>query len=128
MGGAFLAAAVYTPRPAVRKSAPATGASRGGARYLTATAAARLLAWPSSPSPSAPSPIFGPTDGLNAYCEACGHRRDLNLDDLIRRLGERFDIIGNPLEPLLRCVECDTKGKATVQLHLINANKSRFAD
>jgi hypothetical protein len=34
--------------------------------------------------------------GLNAYCEACGHRRDLNLDDLIRRLGEGFDIIGNP--------------------------------
>jgi hypothetical protein len=66
--------------------------------------------------------------GLSAYCEACGHRRDLSLDDLIRKLGKDFDIIGKTLEPRLRCIECDTRGKATVQLHLINANKSRFAD
>jgi hypothetical protein len=66
--------------------------------------------------------------GLNAHCEACGHRRDLNLDDLVKRLGEDFDVIGKTLEPLLRCIECDTKGKARVQLHLINTNKSRFAD
>jgi hypothetical protein len=66
--------------------------------------------------------------GLNAHCEACGHRRDLNLDDLVRRLGADFDVIGETLEPLLRCTECDARGKATVKLHLLNTNKSRFAD
>jgi hypothetical protein len=65
--------------------------------------------------------------GLTAYCNACGHRRHLNIDDLIKRLGADFDFIGKTLDPRLRCTECDEK-KADVQVTVLNANRSRFAD
>jgi hypothetical protein len=49
--------------------------------------------------------------GFNATCLKCGHRRDLNMDDLIAYLGEDFVFVGDPppLNRHLRCVECCEK-------------------
>jgi len=64
---------------------------------------------------------------LNARCNACGHRRDLNTDDLIKRLGADWVFIGDALDKALRCTECDNLG-ATVQVHVLDTERSRFAD
>jgi len=35
---------------------------------------------------------------LNARCSACGHRRDLNTDDLIKKLGADWVFTGDALD------------------------------
>jgi len=64
---------------------------------------------------------------LNAICNACGHRRDLNMDDLIKKLDADWVYVGAFLGKHLRCTECDNLG-ATVQVHVLDANRSRLAD
>jgi DNA-directed RNA polymerase subunit RPC12/RpoP len=59
---------------------------------------------------------------LNARCTACGHRRDLNTDDLIKRLGADWVFIGKALDKALRCTECDNLG-ATVQVRDLDAGR-----
>jgi hypothetical protein len=64
---------------------------------------------------------------LNATCNACGHRRDLNTDDLIKKLGADWVYVGSSLDKHLRCTECDNLG-ATVQVHITDTGRSRFAE
>ena len=67
--------------------------------------------------------------GIVARCEACGHRRALNMDDLITRLGADFVYVNSDLDKWLRCTECDEK-KASAQVFVIRTaeGKSRIAD
>jgi hypothetical protein len=52
--------------------------------------------------------------GLNAYCERCGRRTDLDLAELVRRLGEDCSIPA--LRRKLRCTNCGARNPV-VQLH-----------
>jgi hypothetical protein len=60
--------------------------------------------------------LAGSRYGLNAYCEGCHHRADLDVAGLIARLGERRKI--SRLGRALRCSRCGRRAP-TVQLHLL---------
>ncbi len=66
--------------------------------------------------------------GLNATCEKCRHRRDLDMDTLIRRFGAGFVYVGRKLDRLCICGRCGARD-VTVQLHdLYAGQRSRHAD
>jgi hypothetical protein len=54
--------------------------------------------------------------GLNAMCERCRHRVDLDLSALIDRFGVGFVYVGKSLDARLRCSRCGEK-RAAVQIH-----------
>jgi hypothetical protein len=65
--------------------------------------------------------------GLNAMCERCRHRADLDMQALIAKLGERFRYVGHDLDRRLCWSRCGEKG-ISVQIHNVNSSRSRFAD
>jgi len=65
--------------------------------------------------------------GLNAMCERCRHRADLDMHAHIAKLGERFRYVGNDLDRRLCCSRCGEKAVST-QIHNMNSSRSRVAD
>ena len=65
--------------------------------------------------------------GLNALCERCRRRTDLDILALIARLGPDFRYVGRHLDAMLVCTACGARA-ATVQLHNCLSDRSRFAD
>ena len=65
--------------------------------------------------------------GLNAMCEKCGHRVDLDILALIERFGPDFVYVGRHLDAMLTCTACGARA-ATVQVHNCLSNRSRHAD
>jgi len=54
--------------------------------------------------------------GLNATCECCRHRTDLDIMALIERFGSDFRYVGRRIEEMLTCTACGERA-ASVQLH-----------
>ena len=65
--------------------------------------------------------------GLNATCERCRRRTDLDILALIERLGPDFVYVGKHIDAMLTCTACGAR-EATVQLHNCLSDRSRFAD
>jgi len=65
--------------------------------------------------------------GLNALCERCRHRPDLDMQALIAKLGASFRYVENDLDRRLCCSRCGEKAVST-QIHNVNSSRSRFAD
>ena len=65
--------------------------------------------------------------GLNAMCERCRRRADLDMQALIAKLGARFRYVGRGLDRRLVCSGCGGKA-ASVQVHYLHSDRSRFAD
>jgi hypothetical protein len=66
--------------------------------------------------------------GLNAMCGRCRHRRDLDMDALIARLGPSFRYVGKTVDRFLVCSACGGRQVET-QIHVMDAGRrSRFAD
>jgi hypothetical protein len=63
---------------------------------------------------------------MNATCEKCRHRADLDMRALIDKLGEGFIYVGRTLNGRLACGRCGEKG-VTVQIHYLRSDQSRFA-
>jgi hypothetical protein len=64
--------------------------------------------------------------GMNAICEKCRHRADLDLRSLIDKLGAGFVDVGRTLNSRLSCGRCGEK-VVTVQIHYLRSDQSRFA-
>jgi hypothetical protein len=64
--------------------------------------------------------------GMNATCEKCRHRADLDMQALIDRLGVEFIYVGRTLNGRLSCGRCGEK-VVTVQIHYLRSDQSRFA-
>jgi hypothetical protein len=47
--------------------------------------------------------------GLNALCERCRHRADLDMQGLIAKLGTGFRYVGKALDQRLACSRCGEK-------------------
>jgi hypothetical protein len=65
--------------------------------------------------------------GMNATCEKCRHRVDLDLQALIDKLGEGFIYVGRTLNGRLVCTACGAR-EVHCQIHPLNSDRSRFAD
>jgi hypothetical protein len=66
--------------------------------------------------------------GLNAMCRPCRHRCDLDLAELIARLGPEFCYIGKALDRHLVCSACGSRDVET-QIHDEDAGRrSKLAD
>jgi hypothetical protein len=65
--------------------------------------------------------------GINALCEKCRHRADLDMQALIAKLGADFVYLCPALEGRLVCRECGSKEMSS-QIHYLHSNRSRFAD
>jgi hypothetical protein len=65
--------------------------------------------------------------GMNAMCEKCRHRADLDMAALIARFGEGFIYVGRTLDGRLVCSQCGAHD-VHCQIHPLNSNRSRFAD
>jgi transcription elongation factor Elf1 len=65
--------------------------------------------------------------GLNATCERCRHRADLDLQGLIAKFGAGFRYIGRDLDRRLTCGHCGGR-EIGVQVRCVHSNRSRFAD
>ncbi len=65
--------------------------------------------------------------GVNAMCERCRHRADLDMRALIAKLGAGFRYVGNDMERHLWCSRCGEKA-VSVQIHYLQSARSRFAD
>jgi hypothetical protein len=66
--------------------------------------------------------------GMNAMCSRCRHRRDLDMNALIAKLGPSFCYIGKALDRFLVCSACGSRQVET-QIHCLFAGRrSRFAD
>jgi len=70
--------------------------------------------------------LLAHSHGVNASCEKCGHRSDLDLVALILRLGEDFKRVPRRLAPLLKCSQCGSKTVMT-QISYIYAGRSDLA-
>jgi hypothetical protein len=64
--------------------------------------------------------------GLNAMCEKCRHRADLDMQGLIGKLGAGFRYVGRTLDSRLCCARCGEKAMS-VQVHNLHSDRSRFA-
>jgi hypothetical protein len=64
---------------------------------------------------------------LNAMCERCRHRVDLDMQALIDKLGEGFIYVGRALDGRLVCSRCGAHD-VTCQVHYRRSDRSRFAD
>jgi hypothetical protein len=64
--------------------------------------------------------------GLNAMCERCRHRADLDMRALIGKLGVGFRYVGHDLDRRLCCGRCGEKA-VSVQVHNLHSDRSRFA-
>jgi hypothetical protein len=64
---------------------------------------------------------------LCAMCERCRHRRNLDMQALIDKLGEGFIYVGRTLDGWLVCGQCGAHD-VSCQVHALNSNRSRFAD
>jgi DNA-directed RNA polymerase subunit RPC12/RpoP len=60
--------------------------------------------------------------GMNALCEHCRHRVDLDMQMLIRRFGADFVYVGKTLDPRLRCTRCGAKGAEAISVQIHNAH------
>jgi hypothetical protein len=65
--------------------------------------------------------------GMNAMCERCRRRADLDMQALITKLGAGFRYVGPNLERHLWCSRCGEKA-VSIQIHYLNSARSRFAD
>jgi len=65
--------------------------------------------------------------GLNATCEDCRRRADLDMLALITRFGPDFRYISPGVDPYLICSGCGSRKVAT-QIHNLFSDRSRFAD
>jgi hypothetical protein len=65
--------------------------------------------------------------GMNAMCEKCRHRVDLDMQALIDKLGARFVYVGRTLDRRLACSRCGAHD-VHCQIHPLNSHRSRFAD
>jgi hypothetical protein len=65
--------------------------------------------------------------GLNALCEKCRHRADLDLMARIARFGPDFRYISPGVDPYLVCGSCGSR-KVETQIHNCLSDRSRFAD
>jgi DNA-directed RNA polymerase subunit RPC12/RpoP len=60
--------------------------------------------------------------GMNALCERCRHRVDLDMTALIQRFGARFVYVGKTVVPYLRCTRCGAKGAENISVQIHNAH------
>jgi len=65
--------------------------------------------------------------GLNAMCERCGHRAELDMPALVAKLGASFRYVGTDLDRRLWCGRCGEK-QVSGQIHYLHSSHSRFAD
>ena len=65
--------------------------------------------------------------GMNALCERCRHRADLDMAALIAKLGADFRYIHPALEGRLVCTKCGSR-EISSQIHYLRSDHSRFAD
>jgi len=65
--------------------------------------------------------------GLNAMCDRCRHRADLDMQGLIAKLGATFRYVGHDLDRRLCCGPCGEKA-VSAQVHCQSSDRSRFAD
>jgi hypothetical protein len=70
--------------------------------------------------------LVGRGYGLNALCERCRHRADLDMQGLIGKLGAGFRYVGHALDSRLCCGRCGEKA-VSVQVHYLRSDQSRFA-
>jgi hypothetical protein len=61
--------------------------------------------------------------GMNAMCERCRRRADLDMQALITKLGVGFRYV----DPNLERSRCGEKA-VSIQIHYLNSARSRFAD
>jgi hypothetical protein len=60
--------------------------------------------------------------GMNATCERCRHRADLDMAALIAKLGPSFVYVGRTLDRRLACSRCGEKA-VSVQIPRIRATR-----
>ena len=65
--------------------------------------------------------------GMNAMCERCRHRADLDMAALIAKFGAGFRYVGRALDGRLVCTACGARD-VSYQIHPLNSSRSRFAD
>jgi hypothetical protein len=66
--------------------------------------------------------------GMNAMCGRCRHRRDLDMEALIAKLGPDFRYVGKAVDPFLVCSACGDR-RVETQIHVMDAGRrSRFAE
>jgi hypothetical protein len=65
--------------------------------------------------------------GMNATCEKCRHRADLDMQALIAKFGDRFCYIGANFNRRFVCGRCGAR-EVGVQIHPLHSGQSRFAD
>ena len=65
--------------------------------------------------------------GMNAMCERCRRRRDLDMQAPIDRLGASFVYVGRTLDSRLVCATCGARD-VSCQIHHLQSDRSRFAD
>ena len=63
---------------------------------------------------------------MNATCEKCRHRADLDMRALIDKLGAGFVYVGRTLDRRLAWSRCGEKA-VSVQIHYMRSDQSRFA-
>jgi hypothetical protein len=64
--------------------------------------------------------------GLNAMCQKCRHRADLDMAALIDRFGAGFVYVGRKLNRLCVCGRCGAR-EVAVQIHNLHADRSQLA-
>jgi hypothetical protein len=61
-------------------------------------------------------------------CSRCRHRRDLDMEALIAKLGPRFRYVGKALDQFLVCSACGSR-EIESQIYCVDAGRrSIFAD
>jgi hypothetical protein len=65
--------------------------------------------------------------GMNATCEKCRHRVDLDMRALIKRFGADFCYVGHHVDRLLVCSAFGERA-VSVQIHYLRSDRSRFAE
>jgi hypothetical protein len=65
--------------------------------------------------------------GMNATCEKCRHRADLDMAALIARFGADFRYVGHHVDRRLVCTRCRAHD-VSCQIHPLFSTRSRFAD
>ena len=66
--------------------------------------------------------------GMNSMCGRCRHRRDLDMDALMARLGPEFRYVGRAINRFLVCSACGSR-QVQAQIHCLDAGRrSSLAD
>lgn len=63
--------------------------------------------------------------GMNATCELCRHRADLDMDALVAKFGKGFCYIGAHFDNHFVCGRCGAR-EVGVQIHPLHSSRSQL--